>query len=824
VLNVRLKSPRARTVPGYAFALAFAVAASALIAPRAALPQTRASTPAAAGTPKPTPTPCPTPLGAVSVELGLGARPAGTGCGVTFASKVTDAAKATKTAKVPEDRVKVSAFGDTPAAVKVTYTLVAPVHGPDSLVVELYVDAPATGPGSPAVTFRVTPSGTCTATEGTCAVKEATFVVDKPTNAKVWSGVMSADITTNAVFRETPADRPHVLGVRVLHGGAPLALGRDSERIVVQYNPRAGLYDPKPNADTNKIRDGISSFMRSRLGVDGAQNWSRVVRASAGIGQSATDQAAKAKRLGDDLLKANDGESAAKDGFTVTDADVFAFLDLSDRGARSASARAKDALQKDLSDSGAAVTPFALRNIIAPDGAVKIVLRNDGGPGPPWRVLGGVLFDAAIGDDPRSVADGAAALTLRRSVPGHTTSVSAAYSVANRIQTSIDPVNGPFVQVRLSPGVSASFPVPSPRPVHVLNEGIQIADDRDVGVSSFFRVSSEPSRAGSDVFGALRWAGHGSWSPASDPLMTTTARYSVVAGWRATGNDFIAPLGSRVDLSGTSGPFYALSAGSARVGPGVNRESAVTFYQSRWTSAGGLQQYTSRLDVLVDVFNRFGVTGSGTLSAATLALLTRESTHFAVPLTADVLQPVRQGNAGLAWRPPNGELTLQRGYAFLTDCENVASTKLAPKGLPKGTVVPACFPIGRATFTGSARVTSGRFAGFLSYGGPTAVDRTPLLGGAIQKAVALRYTFGCSLLQAAYINRAGYDAYTDVAGSTYGVTLELHDLIRLPFNRQVNVALTYAGSTKIPLGGSAQSKSAFNPSPDLFHLRDAKGC
>jgi hypothetical protein len=639
----------------------------------------------------------------------------------------------------------------------------------------------------------------------------------------VWSGTVTADVGGTMLFAQTAEAKPHAVLLRVLHRGAEQPLDPPGTvQVAVRYDAGSDVYDPKPNVNTNEIRNGIAAFMRSRLGFDAVQNWTPVLRANVGVGQSATDQSAKAKRAGDDLLKTNDNTGAAKDGFTVTDADAFAFLDVSDSGARLASARAHDAVQTDLADSGAAITPFALRNVIAPDGAFKLVLRNDGGPGPTWRVIGGAFFDAAAGDDPGNVADGAAVLTARRTVPGHTTSISASYSVANRIQTSTDFVNGPFASVPLAGGVTAKFAVPSPRPVHVVNEGIQIAEDRDIGLSTFLRATVEPSRAGSDVFSAVRWAGETSWG--ADALARTTARYSAIAGWRATADGFIAPLGTRVDLSGTHGPFYVLSTGTLRAAPNLNRESAVTFYQSRWTSAAGLQQYTSRLDVQYDFFNRFGLTGSGTLSAATLELVTRESTHAALPLRADPLVPVRQGNVGLSWRPPNGEFTLQRGYAFLTDCQNVASTNLAPKGLPKGTIIPACFPIGRATFTGSARVTTGNLAAVLNYGAPTAVARTPLLGGAVQRAAAVRYTFGCDMLQAAYVNRAGYDAYTDIAGSTWGVTLELHNLIRLPLGKRVNLALTYAGSTKIPIGAPPQSKTAFDPSPDLFHTPDAKGC
>lgn|GEM_PF-4594822 len=788
---------------------ALVIATLVLIDPHAVRAQT---SPPAQSTPKP----CAAPVTAVAVKLGLGFRPAKADCAVAFSLKLPGTG-------MPAEKAKVTMFGDTPASLKMTYTLVAPAKAADSLAVEIYADASQSTPVTavPLATYTVTPFGTCEASIGSCAVKEATFV--RSGGDGVWSGTMTADIGNTALFAQT-GHVARYLRLHLLRGAVRQPLDRDDPvRLTVAYDASSDGYGPKPNADTNKIRDGISAFMRSRLGFDAVQNWTPILRASAGVGQSATDQSAKAKRVGDDLLKGNDNAGAAKDGFTVTDADVFTFLDLSNSGARLSSARGRDAVQKDLSDSGAAVTPFALRNIIAPDGAVKVVLRNDGGPGAAWRILGGALFDAAAGDDPASVADGAAVVTARRAAQGRTSSLSAMYSFTNRTQTSIDFVNGPFVRVPLQGGVTAAFPVPSPRPVHVVNEGIQFADDRDNGLSTFFRATAEPSRVGSDVFGALRWSGQKSWNPGG-PLFMTTARYAAVAGWRATANDFIAPLGTRVDLSGTRGPFYVLSGGVSRAGPDLNRESALTFYQSRWSSLAGLEQYTSRLDGQYDFANRLGFTGSGTLSAATLELLTRESTHIALPLTAGRLVPVRQGNAGLSWRPPNGEFTLQRGFAFLTDCENVASTNLAPKGLPKGTVVPACFPIGRATFTGSGRITAGNLSALVSYGAPTAVDRTPLLGGAIQRAAAIRYTFGCDMLQAAYINRAGYDAYTDSAGSTYGVTLELHNLIHLPLDKRVNLTLTYAGSTKIPLGAPAQSKSAFDPSPDFFHTPDAKGC
>lgn len=643
---------------------------------------------------------------------------------------------------------------------------------------------------------------------------------------------MMADIgQTSLVARnDGPSDRVRYLLINVKRGTSmPLGLDRNviaPARIKVAYDPQSDIYSIKPNADTKKIRDGVNAFLRSRLGFDGTQNWSSSFRASAGVGQSATDQTAGAKRAGDDLLQGSNDASGATDGFAVTDADAFAFPDLGKSASRLAFAPSP--LKKDLGDSAAAVSPFALSNIVAPDGAFKLVTRNDGGPGRPWRVVGGLLFATATGDDPNAVADGAAVVTALRSSGGSTTSISALYAVANRIQISTDFVNGPFVTIPSKGGVTRSVAVPSPRPIHVVNEGIQIADDRPTGFSTFLRATVEPSRMGSDLFAAERWSGETTFNPQADALRSVTLRYGVLAGWRATGNEFIAPLGSRVDLSGTRGPFYLISLDRLSFAPDFRRQVSLAFYQSRWSDSHGLQQYTSRLDALVDFENRLGVTGTGTMSAATLELLTRESTHIPLPLKRTFLVPLRQGSLGLSWRPPNGEFTLSRGYAFLTDCENVASTPFAPPGLLKNTMIPACTPIGRATFSGNAHVTSGRLTAALSYGGPTAVERTPILGGAIQRAAALRYKFGCDVLQAAYTNRGGYDGLTDVAGSTYGVTLELHNLIRTHGNllgeRRVLLTLSYAGSTKIPLGGPAQSKTAFNPAPDVLHTADANGC
>jgi hypothetical protein len=791
-------------------------------------PASGASSPSPTPTPTPTPkpSPCPRPLSKVTVSSGLGLRAVAADCTVqvTFPQATT----VPKGATAPET-VKLTMFGAAPTTVKVTYNLRVPERSDDALVIVLE-DRPDV-PNSIAsnlTTFTVHPVGTCDASAGSCTISNAVLVKERGQQIVRWSGTMNADIGTLQLFRVARADRAsaNLLRISLKRGGKDLAVDRDATDpvgVVVKYDAAAGGYNPKPNADTNKIRDGISAFLRSRLGFDAMQNWTPALRASAAVGQSATDQTAKGTRAGDDLLKSGGGDSGAKDGFTVTDGDVFQFGDLSRAGARVA--LVGDPLQKDLAEAAAATSPFALSNVIAPDGAFKLVTRNDGGPGPGWRVLGGALFDAAVGDNPAGVADGAAALTARRKTETRTTSVTALYSVANRIQTSTDFVNGPFVTSSPGPGgVTHSIAIPSPRPVHAVNEGIQFSDDRDSGLSTFLRFTTEPSRAGSDVFAAARLSGQKTTMLDKDPQRMLTTRYLVLGGWRATGNDYVAPLGSQVDLSGTRGPFYAVSAGTFAVGPDFRRQAAFTFYQSRWSGVHGLQQYTTRLDVLADFANRVGLTGTGTLSAATLAMITRESTHIQLPLSSANLVPVRQGSVGFAWRPPNGEFTLQRGYAFLTDCQNVADTSFAPKGLPKGTLFPACTPVGRATFTGKARVTTGNLDAVVTYGVPTAVERTPLLGGAIQRGAALRYKFGCDVLQAAYTNRGGYDSLTDVAGSTYGVTLELHNLINLPFNKRVVLTLSLAGSTKIPLGVPPQSKTAFHPSPDLFHTPDANDC
>lgn len=689
---------------------------------------------------------------------------------------------------------------------------------------------------------------------------------------KLWSGTATIDVT-NSVLLHGDADKPvthRVSGLVVVAPSATLTLCADQHTgkklpagcedphpekaigsmpvtVRVSFDPGSDGYAPKPNADTKKIFDGVAALVRSRIGLDVATDWSPWVRASMAFGQASGDQSSSAGTSGDAVFAkalqnkdvaagaasaagavldpSKKGDGSVKQGFLASDSDLLSFSDLSSVLSKGLSG--SDVVAKNLKDTTAGVTPFDLSSLVAPDGAFKLVTRNDVPGQRGWLVRAGVIFDAAVGDDPGGVADGAGVVRLSRTGGGSTFALSLAHSFANRTQKLIDLSDRKHVDtVPLTPTVSIAVPYPVARSVHVVDEGIQLSYETGGGFSTYLRATGEPGRGGSDLYAAQAWRGSTRRALVRDPGSLTTT-FAFVAGYRGTGSDYFAPIGTRNDLAGTYGPFYVAHRDSVLIAPGQRRESSLTLYQSRWASKAGIQQYVTRIDGQYDFRNRVGLTGSLTRSAASPTLITRQQVNFPAPLGREPLFPLNQGNAGLSWRPPNGELSLQEGYAFVTACKNIVGTTELPAGvtLTTGAVLPRCQPQGSNTLSGTAKVIAGRLMAAVHYGAPTfAVARTPDIGAAIERVGAIRYRIGkCHVFQAEYVNRSAYEGLAETAGSLWGASLALHNVAHLFGARQV-VTLSYARVTSIPLAGVPQSKVARGIVPDLFHQPDDKGC
>ncbi len=703
--------------------------------------------------------------------------------------------------------------------------------------------------------------------------KQSLSVADGNKHAQ-WSGTFSEDLSGlfklhSAVTAGVQREHFVITDITIETGTAGLAqcaadsktpgcAEKDAKKLAVLPLPvdvvyeRSGAgYSPKPTADVKsiKVQDGpakaLDELLRSRIGLDATDAWSPWAQASLAFGQASSDQKAAADKAGDDVFRSAlqnkdpragasaaagalldaAGTSGSKDGFLASEASVFAFADVGDSA--NGLGVGRDVLKKRLGDVTASVTPLDLTRFVAPDGGFKIVRRDDVPGGRGWHSRGGAIFSGAVGDDPGAVADGGVTLTAARDDGTSRTAVSVTYSVANRVQKLIDYRDPKSITlVPLTPGVSIGIPFPAARAVHVVDEGIQFAAEHDTGLSTYLRATVEPGRAGSDIFAAERWQFAASRPLASGPgfRSTTVALYG---GWRGTGSDYYAPIGTRNDFAQTYGPFFIGHVESVTVAQGQHRERHLTYTASRWDSALGLQQFVSSFDGSFDFRNRLGLTGTTTRSGATLFLATREQVAGApLPLAREALFPLDQGNVGISWKPPAGEVSVTDGYSYTTTCKNVATTVALPPGvtLPPGSLLPRCVPNGKNVIGGTVRIASGPLTFGAHYGSPTfATSRTPDLNTSIERVGALRYKFlKCNVAQVEYVNRSGYNGLTDAAGSLFGASLEIHTFNIGGF--KPIVTLSYVEAKSFPIDGPPNTKSAFQTLPDIFHHVDDKGC
>jgi hypothetical protein len=742
--------------------------------------------------------------------------------------------------------------------------------------------------GTTVVRTRLTTGGPCvsevTAGQETrqlaCTTSKPVITSEHGTKHAQWSGTFSEDLA--GVLKLLPplkTDQPEPPGeehtyytidrvtIRTTAGrlrrcppvSAPAACSdKDVKKLAqlplavdVVYQRSGDGYTPKLNFDTKNVNvaDGpakaLDELRRSRNGLDFTSAWSPWTRATFAFGQASSDQKTAADDAGDNVfrsalqnkdLKAGANTvggalldapkaSGAKDGFLATDAAVFAFANVSDSA--SALSIGGDSVKKGLGDVTAGVTPLDLTRLVAPDGAFKLVRRDDAPGQRGWHTRGGAIFDVAVGDDPGSVADGGATFTAARDDLTSRTSLTILYSVANRVQKLVDYRDPHTITlVPLTPTVSVGIPYPAPRAVHVVDEGIQLNAEHDLGLSTYLRATAEPGRAGSDFFAAERWQfGSSRPLPAGPGFRSTTV--SLYGGWRGTGPDYFAPVGTRNDFAQTYGPFFIGHIESSTVAKGQLRQRHLTYTASRWDSALGLQQFVSRLDGSYDFQNRLAFTGTTTRSGATLFLITREQVAGTpIPLGRERLFPLDQGNVGVSWKPPAGELAVTDGFSYTTTCKNTATTFKLPPGvtLPPGSVLPLCVPNGKNVVGGTIRVASGPLTFGAHYGSPTfATSRTPDLNASIERVGALRYKFlKCNVLQVEYANRSGYNGLTDAAGSLFGASLEIHTF-RLGSFKPV-VTLSYVEAKSFPVDGPPNTKTASQAVPDPFHHMDDKGC
>lgn len=711
-----------------------------------------------------------------------------------------------------------------------------------------------------------------------CTSSKQTLSHGKDDKVAQWSGTFSEDLSSvfalHASSEESGVLRTryviHDIAIRTSRkaalvlcpSGSSGCEDKDVKKLAklpiavdVVYQRSGDGYAPKPSSDVKgiQVQDGpggaLDKLVRSRIGLDATDAWSPWVRASFAFGQSSSDQKNAADKAGDavfrsalqnkdiqagalaggnavlDADKTAGSSSGSKGGFLSTDAGIFSFVDVADSA--SALAVGRDSVKKSLTDMTAGGTPLDLTSFVAPDGAFKIVRRDDGPGARGWRTRAAAVFSGAVGDEPRSVADGGATVTAVRDDGTSRTSLAVAYSVANRVQNLIDyrdPTTITFVP--LTPTVSIGFPYPIARVVHVVDEGVQFTAEHDVGLSTYLRASAEPGRAGSDFFAAERWQFGASRPLPSGPgfRSTTVALYG---GWRATGAEYYAPIGSRNDLAQTYGPFFIGHIESVTVAQGQQRQRHLTYTASRWDSALGLQQFVSRLDGSFDFQNRLAFTGTTTRSGATLFLATREQVAGTpIPLGRQALFPLDQGSVGLSWKPPAGEFSITDGFSYTTTCKNVATTLTLPPGvtLPTGSLLPECVPNGHNVIGGTVRLVSGPLTVGAHYGTPTfATSRTPDLNTSIERAGALRYKFlNCNVVQIEYVNRSGFNGLTDAAGAIFGASLEIHTFKIAGF--KPIVTFSYAESKSFPIEGPPNTKSGFQTSPEFFHRVDDKGC